>query len=273
MQVQSKNFVSLADISLADESVQEAVNKGTNTAYNKRLAAMYAFGEAHGEALRAQGAEAKRRALRQLPELLEQADANMTENGMNVLWAEDAAEVRRMVMQIATRHEVTSVTKSKSMVTEEVGLNDALVEADLEVIETDLGEWILQLNDEPPSHIVTPVIHKTKQSIVDVFREHGYTGSDDANEMATYAREKLRAAFMESDMGISGGNFIIAETGSIGLVMNEGNGRMVTSLPNIHIAIVGLEKVVETIEDYTLLTQLISRSGTGQNMTVYNHTI
>jgi len=168
---------------------------------------------------------------------------------------------------------VKTISKRKSMITEEVGLNEALIGADIEVIETDLGEWILQLNDEPPSHIIAPVMHKTKESIVEVFRANGYTGSDDAQEMAKYARENLRNAFLSSDMGVSGGNFIVSETGTFGLVMNEGNGRMVTSLPNVHVAVIGIEKVVETIEDYALLTQVITRSGTGQNITVYTHMI
>ena len=273
MQVQSKSFVSLADIAIGDDNLQAAVTKGTSNAYNNRLKAMYAYGEEHGEALRAQAAEAKRRALRKLPELLEQAEANMTENGMQVMWANDDADVRRLVKEIAAKHDVKTVSKSKSMITEEVGLNDALIEAGIDVVETDLGEWILQLNDEAPSHIIAPVMHKTKESILEVFREHGYTGSDDAQEMAKYAREMLRSAFLSSDMGISGGNFVVAETGTMGLVMNEGNGRMVTSLPNVHVAIVGIEKIVETIEDYSLLTQVITRSGTGQTITVYTHMI
>ncbi len=273
MQVQSNNFVALADVTIADEDTQGAVFKGTANAYNNRLKAMYGHGVAHGEALRAQGAEAKRRALRKLPELLEQAEANMTENGMEVMWAADDTDVQRMITEIAARHDVATVTKSKSMVTEEVGVNEALETAGIEVVETDLGEWILQLNHEAPSHIIAPVIHKTKDSIVDVFRENGYTGSDDAESMAGYARETLRRAFLESDMGISGGNFVVAETGTIGLVMNEGNGRMVTSLPNVHVAVVGIEKIVETIEDYALLTQIITRSGTGQPITVYTHMI
>ena len=273
MQVNSNNFVALADVTIADKDTQGAVFRGTATAYNNRLKAMYADGEAHGEDIRQQAAEAKRRALRKLPDLLEQAEANMTANGMQVRWAADGADVQRLIQEIAAQHDVRKVTKSKSMITEEVGVNEALAEAGIEVVETDLGEWILQLNDEQPSHIIAPVIHKTKESIVEVFRRHGYTGSDDATEMAKHARQTLRRAFLDSEMGISGGNFVVAETGTIGLVMNEGNGRMVTSLPNVHVAVVGIEKVVETVEDYALLTQVITRSGTGQALTVYNHMI
>ncbi|MEO0562995.1 MAG: LutB/LldF family L-lactate oxidation iron-sulfur protein [Chloroflexota bacterium] len=273
MQIKSNDFVSLADIGIANKTQQAAVDYGTTKAYNKRLAAMYEDGEAHGEALRAQSAEIKRRALRKLPELLEQAEANMQANGITVLWAADATEARAHVLDVAKKHEVGKVVKSKSMLSEEIALNDAMIEAGLDVVETDLGEWILQLNDEAPSHIIAPVIHKDKPSIVEIFRKVGYDGDTDEQTMAAFARKSLREAFLKADMGVSGGNFIVAETGTIGLVMNEGNGRMTTSLPNVHVAVVGIEKVVETLDDYTTLTQMISRAGTGQKLTVYTHMI
>lgn len=273
MELQSNNFISLSEIGIGNNEMIAAVQKGTGNAYNKRLLAMYAHGEEHGEALRQQAAEAKRRALRNLPDLLEKAEANMTANGITVLWAQDGAEARQHVLDIAKQHNVRRIAKSKSMATEEISLNETLLHNNLEVIETDLGEWILQLNDEAPSHIIAPVIHKSKRSIVEVFRREGYSGSDDATEMARFARQRLRDAFLTADMGITGGNFIVAETGGIGFVMNEGNGRMVTSMPSVHVAIVGIEKVVETLEDYAILTQLIARAGTGQKLTVYTHMV
>lgn len=273
MQVQSNNFISLAQISIADDDLRAAVKKGTTTAYNNRIKAVYAHGEDHGEQLRAQSAAAKRVALSQLPELLEQAEQTLTENGMTVLWAVNDAEARGHVLNIAHKHKVKTIAKSKSMVTEEIALNKALLDNGLEVVETDLGEWILQLNDEAPSHVIAPVIHKTKDSIVDVFHNNGYTGSDDAKEMATYAREQLRSAFLEADMGVSGGNFVIADTGSLALVMNEGNGRMVTNLPRVHVALIGIEKVIPSLHDYKHLVQMLTRSGTGQKLTVYSHMV
>lgn len=273
MQVQSNNFISLAQIDMANEQLRAAVKKGTSTAYNNRISAVYAHGHEHGEALRAQAAAAKRAALQRLPDLLEQAEQTLSENGMTVLWAETDAEARGHVLDIARRHEVSTVAKSKSMVTEEIALNKAMIDNGLDVVETDLGEWILQLNDEPPSHVIAPVIHKTKDSIVDVFRNNGYTGSDDAKAMAGYAREQLRSAFLNADMGVSGGNFIIAETGSLALVMNEGNGRMVTNLPRVHVALVGIEKVIPSLHDYKHLVQMLTRSGTGQKITVYSHMV
>jgi len=272
MQVQANNFIPLSTIAVNDKPLQAAVAQATNTAYQKRLATMFADGKQHGEAMRQQAAAAKRRALQNLPDLLEQAETNMQSNGIQVQWAMDADEVNQLVLEIAQQHNVDSVVKSKSMVSEEIGLNHVLEENSIEVVETDLGEYILQLNDEPPSHIVTPVIHKDKESIRDLFIEKlNMPPTDDAQEMAQFARRHLREKFLSADMGISGGNFIIAETGTLCLVTNEGNARMVTTLPRVHVAIVGIEKIVETLEDYATLTQVLPRSATGQTMTVYTH--
>lgn len=274
MEVTSNNFIALSEIALHNKDLQEAVSAGTRTAYNKRKKTMFAHGLEHGEFIRQQAAEAKRRALRNLPDLLEQAEENLTQNGFKVEWAVDAAEANRLVLDIARRHGVQTVTKSKSMLSEELGINHVLEDAGIRVVETDLGEYIIQLNDEPPSHIVAPVIHKTKSEIRDIFvRELGMEPTDDAGEMVAFARHMLREDFLNSDMGISGGNFIIAETGSLGLVMNEGNGRMCTSIPKVHIALVGIEKIAATVEDYTTLMQVLTRSGTGQNLTVYTNII
>lgn len=274
MQVQSNDFVALADIGIHDEQMRAAVHKGTHNAYNNRLKAMFAGGDDHGQALRQQAAEAKRRALRKLPDLLEQAEATMSANGIQVQWALDAADARRKVLAIARKHGVQTVAKSKSMVTEEIALNDALEAADLDVVETDLGEYIIQIGGEHPSHIIAPVIHKTKDEVRELFiRELAMDPTDSAEEMVAFARGKLREVFLNADLGISGGNFVIAETGSLATVMNEGNGRMVMSVPKVHIAIVGIEKVVETLEDYTLLTQVLPRSGTGQQMAVYTNIV
>jgi L-lactate dehydrogenase complex protein LldF len=274
MNVQSNHFIPLSTQALRNADLQTAVTTGTNNASRKRLAAMFESGQAHGEAMRQQAAAAKRRALQRLPELLEQAETNLQANGVEVLWAVDAAEARQLVLKIAQKHNIKRVTKSKSMVTEEIGLNEALQANGIETIETDLGEYILQLNHEPPSHIVTPVIHKTKDSIRKIFETKlDMPPTNDAQEMARYARVKLRQAFLSSDMGISGGNFIIAETGSICLVSNEGNARMVTSLPKVHLAVVGTEKIVASLEDYAALTQVLARSATGQKLTVYTHLI
>lgn len=274
MKVDSNHFTSLAETAIQDGRIPRAVSKATRTAYEKRISAMYSTSWEHGEALRAQAAEAKRRALRKLPELLEQAEARLVENGFTVLWAEDAAEARQQVIEIARRHEIKQIIKSKSMATEEIALNDALLSAGLQVVETDLGEYIIQLNDEHPSHIVAPVIHKSKDDVRRILQDKlAMPYIEDAESMVAFARQKLRREFLNADMGITGANFVIAETGSLCLVTNEGNGRMVTTRPRVHVAVVGIEKVIENLEDYATLTQVLPRSSTGQNMGVYTNII
>lgn len=274
MEVRANNFIPAAKIAINDADLQKAVALGTKSGFTKRQTAMYASGEARGEAMRQQAAAIKRSALNHLPELLEQAETSMRENGIEVLWATDAAEANRHVLEIAQRHHVQSVVKSKSMVTEEIGLNHVLESASIGVLETDLGEFIVQLGDETPSHIVIPVVHKTKESIRQLLiDEVDMPPTDDTGEMASYARGYLRQSFLNADMGVSGGNFIIAETGSICFVSNEGNIRLVTSLPGVHVALVGIEKVIATVEDYATLTQVLPRSATGQAATVYTHMV
>lgn len=274
MRVESNNFIPIAQVAVRDPELQAALTLGTNNAYQNRLKAIFADGVVHGETMRQQAAAAKRRAIRSLPDLLEKAEANMIANGIQVLWAKDAAEVRRLVLDIAQKHNVKHIAKSKSMVSEEVALNDILVEHGIEAVETDLGEFIVQISGETPSHIVMPVMHKTKEAVRDLFmRVLGMPYTDDASAMTAFARKHLRQVFLRAEMGISGGNFIIAETGTLCLVTNEGNGRMVTALPRVHVGVVGIEKVVETVEDYVTLTQILPRSGTGQLMTVYTQMI
>ena len=272
VEIQSNDFIALADIALHNPDLQHAVGSGTRGGYQRRAETMFAHSHEHGEQMRQQAAEAKRRALRHLPDLLETAERNLIANGWQVEWAEDADAANQLVLDIARRHGVETVTKSKSMLSEELGVNHAIEAAGLRVVETDLGEYIIQLNNETPSHIVAPVMHKTKAEIRDIFiRELGMEATDDAEAMVAFARKMLREDFLNADMGISGGNFLIAETGSIGLVMNEGNGRMCTTMPRVHVALVGIEKIVETVEDYALLTQVLPSSSTGQKLTVYTN--
>ena len=274
MKINSNNFIPAAQVAINDADLQTAVSFGTNVGFTKRQAAMYADGKSHGEAMRQQAAAIKRYCLGQLPDLLEQAEASMQANGIQVFWAADGHEANEHVLKIARQHGVHSVVKSKSMVTEETGLNHALEAAEIDVLETDLGEFIVQLGEETPSHIVVPIVHKTKESIKALLIEKAQMPpTDDTEEMTHFARHYLRQKFLDADMGVSGGNFIIAETGSLCLVSNEGNARLVTSLPRVHVALVGIEKVIGTVEDYATLTQVLPRSATGQTMTVYTHLI
>ncbi len=193
------------------------------------------------------------------------------ETGAKVLFARTPQEAAQLVVKIAKKHGVKSVIKSKSMVTEEIALNKALEAADVKVRETDLGEYILQINDnERPSHIIAPVVHKDKEQVADLFEKHHHLPrKTDIAEMTREAREILRPQFLAADMGVTGGNFIIADTGSVALVTNEGNEGMCTINPRVHVAITGVEKVVPTLEDFATLIRLLPRSATGQSISNY----
>jgi L-lactate dehydrogenase complex protein LldF len=221
--------------------------------------------------LRALGEAIRRRSLARLPELLEELERNLQRNGIQVHWAETAAQADRIVADIARRHRATRMVKGKSMVSEEIGLNHALASEGIEAIETDMGEYIVQLAGETPSHIIMPAIHKTKQQIAALFAAKlpgvGYTESVD--ELIRIGRQVLRRKFAEADIGLSGVNFAVAETGTLCLVENEGNGRMCTTLPRVHVAVTGIEKVVEKLEHVPPLFSLLTRSATGQAVTTY----
>jgi L-lactate dehydrogenase complex protein LldF len=222
------------------------------------------------EEIRSAAAAIRDRALNNLDAYLEEFERNATACGAVVHWAETAADVNRIVCERAASYEVRKVAKSKSMVSEECSLNDALEAAGIEVVETDLGEYILQLAHEAPSHIVAPVVHKSRDEVSDLFHaKHAKPRKTGIAELCREARETLRPHFLSAEMGISGANFIIAETGSTLIVTNEGNGRMVTTLPRVHVAITGIEKVVPTLEDVATLMRLLPPHGTGQTISNY----
>jgi L-lactate dehydrogenase complex protein LldF len=221
--------------------------------------------------LRALGAAIRARTLAKLPELLETLEKNCVANGIRVRWAETTEEANGIVLEILKERGATHVVKGKSMVSEEMHLNDFLEERGIESLESDLGEYIIQLDGETPSHIIMPAIHKNKQQIARLFgkkiREAKYT--EDVDELTAIARRVLRKKFFEADAGISGVNFAVAETGTLCLVENEGNGRMSTHVPPVHIALMGIEKVVERLEDVPPLYSLLTRSATGQMISTY----
>lgn len=205
-----------------------------------------------------------------LPELLQQFEENMKSNGWHVHRAATALEACTHVARIAAEHGARLVVKSKSMVTEEIRLNDALAEAGVKTIETDLGEFIVQLRKEPPGHIITPAIHLLSEDVARTFVEHlGIDFTTDVSRLNQAARQTLRKAFLKAGIGISGTNFGIVEPGAICLVTNEGNGRMVTSLPEVHIAVMGIERLVRTLGELEIMLQLLPRSATGQVLTSY----
>jgi L-lactate dehydrogenase complex protein LldF len=222
------------------------------------------------EAVRTAAAAIRDRTLNHLDVYLERFERTVTARGGEVHWAETGADVQRIVCEIAARYKVRTAVKSKSMVSEECAINEALERSGVTVTETDLGEYILQLAGERPSHIVAPVLHKNKDEISDLFQAKHHTPlTSDIAALTREAREVLRPRFLAADMGISGANFFIAETGSALIVTNEGNGRLVTTLPRVHVVITGIEKVVPTLEDLATLLRLLPRSATGQSFTNY----
>ena len=227
--------------------------------------------EEEREGLRDLGSAIRRYSLAHLPRLLEQLEANLKANGVQVHWAETPDQANAIALNIAKRVNARHLIKGKSMVSEEIEFNHAMEAAGIEAFESDMGEYIVQLAGEKPSHIIMPAIHKTKQEIAKLFAEEvpGVSYTEDVDALIQIGRRVLRRKFADADIGLSGVNFAVAETGTLCLVENEGNGRMCTTVPKVHIAITGIEKVVEKLEHVPPLYSLLSRSATGQAVTTY----
>ena len=234
------------------------------------------FGDAAAfDELRHVGEAIRQYSLSRLPDLLEQLEASLTARGVQVHWAATPAEANAIFLAIARLHGATGMIKGKSMVSEEIELNHRMAEHGIDCLESDMGEYIVQLAGERPSHIIMPAIHKTKQQIAELFAQHipdtPYT--DDVDALIAIGRRVLRNEFRDAKVGVSGVNFMVAETGTLCLVENEGNGRMCTTVPEVHIAITGIEKVVETLDHVWPLFSLLTRSATGQAVTTYFNAI
>ncbi len=264
-----REFRHRATIAIEDIRLQTALEAATGRFRAAREAALGKLPWA--EEMRDRFKAMRAATLANLAQHLEQFERQATAVGVQVHWARDGAEACAIVTDIARRRGVTLVTKSKSMATEEIHLNAALTQAGIQPVETDLGEWIIQLAGEAPSHIIAPAIHKTKEQVAALFaQELGEADVPaDIPALTAVARQTLRAKFLAAGMGISGGNLAVAETGSVVLVTNEGNGRMVTSAPPVHVAVIGIEKIAPTWEDAALWLSLLARSATGQPMSIY----
>ena len=223
------------------------------------------------ELLRTKGEQIRQHALSNLPDLLVKLESNLQNNGIHVHWAETSEEACELIINITKKAESKLVVKGKSMVSEEVELNHALEAVGIGALESDMGEYIVQLAGEKPSHIIMPAIHKTKEEIARLLAEKvpGVDYTDSVDELIQISRRVLRKVFKETKVGLSGVNVAVAETGTLCLVENEGNGRMCTTVPDVHIAITGIEKVVEKLEHVPTLLKLLTRSATGQAATTY----
>ncbi len=269
---QAMFFQARAVDKVANPVLQRALQKAKPLFVGKRAKGMLALAddELEFEQLRTACVDIRNRVLEDLDVWLDIFETQAKASGAEVLWARDGEEICDLVIDVARRHGVTKAAKSKSMLSEEARLNEALAAAGIQPVETDLGEYIVQLAGETPSHIIAPAVHKTLDEIADLFtKTHGRPRQTDIPALTREAREILRQHFLSAEMGISGANFLIAETGSAALVTNEGNGRMVTTLPKVHVVITGIEKVVPTLEDFATLMRLLPRSATGQTISNY----
>ncbi|HEX5668068.1 MAG TPA: LutB/LldF family L-lactate oxidation iron-sulfur protein [Chitinophagaceae bacterium] len=216
----------------------------------------------------------KWRVMEKLDRYLEQFEDNFSRNGGKVIWAENAEQAQQAILKICREKQCKSLVKSKSMATEEIHLNDFLQEHGIESVETDLGEYIQQLDGEPPYHIVTPAMHKSKEDVARLFADKLNTDpSLSPEELTLVARDKLRSKYTAAEVGVTGANFLIADTGSIAVTENEGNGRLSCSWPKTHIAVVGIEKLIPSLNDLHIFWPLLATFGTGQKITVYNSVI
>lgn len=250
--------------------IPASVQKATRRLLGTRAGVVDLLGDERWQQLRQAGHALRLHTITHLDSYLTLLDQRITEAGGHVHWARTGDEANRIVLAIAREHGVQRAVKVKSMATEETGLTHALSAAGIETLETDLGEFIIQLAGESPSHIVAPAVHLTKAEIADLF--HRKLGADvpaEPTQLTAVARGRLREAFLAADMGISGANFLVAETGTLVIVSNEGNGRMCTTLPPLHVAVVGIDKVVPDLESLNVLLKLLPRSATGQKMTSY----
>ncbi len=266
---QPVRFVDRASPKLGSDAVA-AVEAGARRLAGMRRTAFAEFPE--GEAMRDRARTIRLETLAKLDEHLATFADAVEAVGGQVHWATDGEEANQIVTKIADDAGVERVVKSKSMVTEEIDLNRALEAHGIEIVETDLGEFIVQLAADRPSHIIAPVLHKTRFEIGRLFAEKlGAPYTDDPIELNAIARRHLREIFLSADMGISGVNFAVAETGSVCLVTNEGNGRLTTTAPRVHVAVMGMERIVPTFADLAILLEVLARSGTGQRLSVYTN--
>jgi len=223
------------------------------------------------EGLKQKVASLKRRALQDWDNHLLQFEENFTKNGGTVLWATDEQEALDHTLKIIQKEKAQLIVKSKSMTTEELDFNEFIEKHGVEVVETDLGEYIVQIAGEKPYHIVTPAMHKSKEDVAELFNEKFNTPIDSSpEEITSFVRYKLREKFISADVGITGGNFLVADIGAVALTENEGNGLMTTSFPKTHIAIVGIEKIIPSVNDLHYIWPLLASHGTGQNITSYS---
>ncbi|MCE3202337.1 LutB/LldF family L-lactate oxidation iron-sulfur protein [Paenibacillus sonchi] len=269
LQTDRREFNERTTDGIGNPFMRNAVSSAQDSLKTRRLSAATALGD--WEQWRTLGQQIRQHTLKHLDYYLEQLAGNIEKKGGHIYFAKTKEEASGYIRDIIVQKKAKKIVKSKSMVTEEIEMNHVLMEAGCELTETDLGEYILQMDDwDPPSHIVAPALHKDRRQIRRVFTEKlGYTGDESPVNLARYARTVLRQKFLEADVGITGCNFAVANLGAINLVTNEGNGDLTAAIPKTHIAVMGMERIVPTLEEMEVLDNLLCRSAVGQKLTSY----
>lgn len=263
-------FRQAAAKALLDDNLQIALQKSRSGFVEKRQQAIDELPEF--EQIKQRAAKIKQHTLDHLGDYLKQFEDKVEESGGRVHWAQTTEQANHIVLDICRHAKAKKISKGKSMVSEEMGLNDILIEAGMDVVETDLGEYIVQLANEKPSHIIAPAVHKTRaqiEALFDHFHQDKLPENRSREDLVAEARSRLRVAFESADVGITGANFLIAETGSTVLVTNEGNGDLTSSIPKVHIVTTSIEKVIPKLNDLPTFLRLLGRSATGQEITAY----
>lgn len=269
MKIGNAPFDKRTDEALGDPNIKRAVPAAQERLRTVRLAAVDELDD--WEEWRSLGENIRSHTLENLDYYLHELSENVQKNGGHVFFAETAEEANRYIEKVVKEKNAKKIVKSKSMVTEEIGLNPVLEKAGCEVVETDLGEYIIQIDDnDPPSHFLAPALHKTKEQVRDIFAEkRGYDQTEKPEELTMFARDQLRPEFLSADIGITGCNFAIADSGTIGIVTNEGNARLSTALPKTQITVMGMERLVPSWEDFDVMVSLLCRSAVGQKLSTY----
>src|SRR6476620_3720501 len=272
MSEQSSSFIAKSTVKAGDREHRRKINFNISR-YNAVVpVGKQQFTDVH--LAREKAKNLKWKAIEALDQQLETFETEITKRGAKVLWAETAEHALEEILKICKEKDCSTIVKSKSMVTEELHLNKFLEQNNIESVETDLGEYIQQLDGEPPYHIVTPAMHKSKEDVAKLFAEKlGTPPNLNPSQLTLVAREKLREKYMQAEVGITGANFIISDIGGIAITENEGNGRLSCSWPKTHIVVVGIEKVLPSMTDLALFWPLLATYGTGQKMTVYSSVI
>lgn len=271
MKIGNETFYDHVDQELKDSFMRNAIASAQDSLRGKKIRATTedeSFGD--WEEWREAGAEIRRHTLENLDYYLHKLSENVAERGGHVFFAKTAEEANRYIEEVIRQKEAKNIVKTKSMVTEEISLNETLEAMGCDVLETDLGEYILQIDEDRPSHIIAPSLHKNKEQIRDTYREKiGYEGSENPAELTAYTRKVLREKFLRAEVGITGCNFAVADSGTVTLVTNEGNANMATTLPETQISVMGMERIVPSWEDLDVLVSLLCRSAVGQKLSTY----